>query len=362
MKDIFDLMQPQNTNNEQQTSKGQPQKPTQQQQTYMQRLMAEPKEVLSAYDIITNNEFIFFVRRHLADAVKDFMYNGNPKDFFRYLRVAKHRKINLTRVNIKVDYQLEKYTMNLLEYAMWQFSNNPQDAATLARYLLASDKRFLRKKELDKAMYAWLQFSPQRARHMLREGSEEFIRLYKLFIDLGASGEKYVHHLFCGVGNDEYMVSDPNIIEMFLYENNPVINQKIFHAFYTCANPEVLYPILEKYGFVPDLEMAIISTRYDNGVGVLNYLVDIGKINRSDLTPKKVNSAMFNHDIEWHSDITQIETRVNEVHVGVSKTPPPPKKISEKTPIKGKTKTETETKQQIDKLFDDAVKNVIEQQ
>ena len=361
MKDIFDLMQPQNANNQQQSSTHKTQKQTKQEQTYMQRLISEPKEVLSAYDIISNNEFIFFVRRGLAESVKEFMHSGNPKEFFRYLRVAKHRKINLTRVKIRVDYQLEKYTMNLLEYALWQFSNNPQDAATLVRYLLASDKRFLTKKELDKAMYAWLQFSPQRARYLLREGGEEFIKLYKLFIDLGASGEKYVHHLFLGVSNDEYMVSNPNIIEMFLYENNPVVNEKIFHAFYTCANPEVLYPILEKYGFVPDLEMAIISTRYDNGVGVLNYLVDTGKINRSDLTSKKVDSAIFNHDIDWHSDITRIETRVHEVHVGAPKTKQPPKKISEKTPIKGKTKAETETKQQIDKLFDDAVKSIEQQ-
>ena len=364
MKNIFDLIEPEK---KQKTQPPKQQTPPQTESpktepTYMQKLIAEGKESLYMYDIIPTKKYALsmVIKKGLRDNLVGCYNDGNKfTEFLNYVRLAKHKRMHISKVKINIKYQYDPYIFNPLEYVLLNLSKDTDKMSRLARYIFASDSKFLTSKNLQDAMHALLQFSPQNGRHLLRSGDHDFIKLYKLLIDKGASGKDVVEMLFEGVGYNSFLTEDPNIIEMFLYENDPLINKKIFSAFYNCENPQTLYPILEKYGFRPDLHTAIANTQHENGPYVLRYLISIGKIERSELTDANVQTAILLHDIEGYA-MTQVEYKTKEIAQEPNAIIEP-KKISEKTSIKATTKTTSETEQKIEEIFDAAVKNIEQQ-
>ena len=364
MKNIFDLIEPEK---KQKTQPPKQQTPPQTESpktepTYMQKLIAEGKESLYMYDIIPTKKYALsmVIKKGLRDNLVGCYNDGNKfTEFLNYVRLAKHKRMHISKVKINTKYQYESYIFNPLEYVLLNLSKDTDKMSRLARYIFASDSKFLSSKNLQDAMHALLQFSPQNGRHLLRSGDHDFIKLYKLLIDKGASGKDVVEMLFDGVGYNSFLTEDPNIIEMFLYENDPLINKKIFTAFYNCENPQTLYPILEKYGFEPNLLEAIANLRHENGPDTLRFLIKTGKIDRSDLTSQKASSAILMYDIEGY-DMTKIYHCVEQI-AQETNLPEKPKKISEKTSIKATTKTTSETEQKIEEIFDAAVKNIEQQ-
>lgn len=358
MKNIFDLIEPQ-TKKEKEKQQPLPEQVEDQKQTYMQTLIEQGKEDLDMFDILPQRQFMLniqIIKGFRDNLTNCFHSNWKIPDFYTYLRLAKHKKINLTKIKMKIPYDFESYTFNPLEYILLNFSKDPKNMAKLARYMIANDPRFLTQKNLQDAMHVFLQFSPQNGRFLLRQGSQEFIKLYKLLIDHGASGKDVVGMLFNDLEYTSLLTEDPNIIEMFLYENDPTINKKIFTAFYNCENPKTLYPIMEKYGFEPNLLEAIANLRHENGPDNLRFLIKIGKIDRSDLTSEKASNAILRYDIEGY-DMSKIYNCVEQI-AQETDMPEKSKKISEKSKIKATTKVSTETEQKIDEIFDAAMKSI----
>lgn len=367
MKDIFDIInppqKPQVENQEEPPKEKKEQKPGivvgEIQKPFMEKLIENGKQDLSEFVVAPKKSFLSHakIKKQFVEKIKQINLGGY-EDFVDCIKLAKHKKINLTKIKIEIRYLSQYYTLNPLEYVLYMFRYNTIDMAKAVKYLIANEPRFSKQEILNDCIYMFLQFDTDMGRRKIELCSKDFLEVYKILLDCGAKNPDISGLLFWDSSCKKLINENYDLIELMLYSNNPDINKNLLNAFYTCENPELFYPILKRYGIKPDLNTAIAKLKHENAQQVLKYLVDVGVFDKSELTEQRIRDAIVEHKVCGIVTASGVILKAREVRDGTREEIEAKQKLVEQEQIKIQQEKRAQIqKQQIDQVFENAVKN-----
>lgn len=350
--DIFNIMSPKDKQENAPPQQPQPQKVPQ--KSFMQKAIEDGKEDLSTFNLAPMKKFISKskLKKQMEVHIKRIYSDYDTMDFFYDIKIALHKKLDMTKVEVKIDgrrFSDNGKKFNLLEYLMFDFSKNPKQHTIFAKYLFVNEPKFNDKKYVDRCLYLLMQEDPYKTRELILECDNNFLKMYKLLIEKGAKSMDVVGALFDSRG-DLYNYN-VNLIELLLYENDPELTKRVLNSFYTCPNPRHFYPILQRYNLAPNLDDAVARLIYQDGEYVVNFLVENNIFKRQDITEERVKKALAQKGVNNPDVIKRAVDRANMIRQGLTKQPQ-----SQEKP-KVSTKQTLKATQEIDKIFEDALKN-----
>ena len=344
--DIFEKM---TTNENQQQQNDSPSTPKE--KSYIQILIeADNRTPLEQYSYEPMKQFMTrgSLKKQIIGFITHLDYEPFEMNLLRYLKIAKFQKLDLTQIQIKENNR----TYNLLEYITYSISNSEKFAALYAKYLIANEPKFRDKKIIDNCMHLLIKYNPYKTRQLINKCDHEFLKLYKLLIDNGAKSRDVADALFSK--NGELLTQNPNFIELLLYENDEIINKKLLNSFYCCQNPEVYYPLLKQYGVQPKLEDLITRFMHADCEKTLRYLIDNGVFKKQDITQERIEFAFAAKNIKNPVIIRNITNKINQI------TNQQPIKDTKQSNTKVATKQSLKASQEVNRIFDEAAKNIDE--
>lgn len=351
--DVFKIMSSDQQPKQPEKQPKQQPKPTPQ-KSFMQQAIEEGKEDLSNFDLAPMRRFISKskLKKQMEVHIKRIYSDYDTMDFFYDIKIALHKKLDMTKVEVSLDgrrFSDNGKKLNMLEFLMLDFHKNPKQHMLFAKYLFVNEPKFNDKKYVDRCLYLLMQEDPYKTRQLVLECNNNFLRMYKLLIEKGAKSMDVVGALFDSRG-DLYNYN-VNLIELLLYENDPELTKKVLNSFYTCPNPKHFYSILQRYDLKPNLDDAVARLIYQDGEYVVNYLVESGVFKRQDITEERVKKALAQKGVNNPEVIQRAVDRANMIRQGLTK--------QEYNPEKPKVSTKQTLKatQEIDKIFEDALKN-----
>lgn len=338
--DIFKIINPEKNQEKPAEEKRPPIKST------MQEILEQGPEDDSKYVIEPLKKFILKskLEERIIDDIKRLYDQYDERSLYQDFKIAMYKKLDLTKIQI----QRFGRTYNILEYMVHRTYENERGTAIFAKCLIVNQPKFKDKKIIDRCLLLLME-QQVRARNMLLECDRNFLKLYKLLIDNGAKSMNVESSLFSQRG--ELISQNINLVELLLYENDPQLTQKVLEGFYFCTNPQNMYPVLQRYGIKPNLDDALEKLRYANCDFALRYLIEIGEFKKQDITDERVKAALQKSGVNNPDVIQKAILRANEVKAG---------RVSE-SGASGKPKVATKqalsANQEINRLFDQAVKN-----
>ena len=288
------------------------------------------------------------LKKQLAEHIKILNTPYDDMDFFYDIKMSIHKKLDLTKVRVSEN----KQTFNMMEYLVYSLPTAKNKIGLYMKYLFANEPRFKDKEIVDRCMKLLVKNTGYQARETSRKAGNEFIKVYKLLIDNGARSRDYVGSLFELTG--ELAIKSPDFFELLLYENDETINRKLLNWFYICPNPQDYYPLLQKYGLEININDAIVKLMHPEYTSTVKYLLEKGVITEKNLTEEKIKFAFARKDMQNPLIIKKAITSASEIlnskaeQVATEKTA----KVTTKQSLKAST--------EIDKLFEQAIKNTDE--
>ena len=342
--DIFNVLMPNQPSQttEQTNAKNAPLK------SFMQNLIEQGKEDFSTFNLAPMRKTISKpkLKKNMEFHIKRIYSDHDNMDFFYDIKYALHKKLDMTKVEVYADGR----TYNMLEYLMYAYQKNPKQHLLFSKYLIVNEPKFLTQETIDNCLNLLLKEDIYKSREILLECDNEFLKTYKFLIDHGAKSINISSALFDSRG--ELYNYNVNLIELLLYENHPEITQKVVNSFYTCPNPKNFYPILQRYNLSLNFDDALAKLIYQDGEHVMNYLVENGVYKRQDITEERVKFALAKKGINNPDVIKRAVDRAKLINAGLSKAQ------SQQDKQKVSTKQTLKATQEIDKIFEDAVKSV----
>ena len=329
-------------------------------QPFMKQLIDDGKQDLSSFVVAPKRSFMTSgkIKKEFIKQLKRIDVGGLT-GFIECIKLAKHRKINLSKIAIEIRRNGEYYTLNPLEYLLFKFSYDPKYMAQAIQYLIANEPRLLTEKKIKDAIYVFMQLDEYKGRHNIMYCDKEFLTIYKILLDYGAKNPDISELLFEDEDCKTFVNENYDLIELMLYSNNADLNKNILNAFYTCEDPELFYPILERYGIKPDLNTAISKLRYENAQDVLKYLTDIGVFDKKDLTEQRIRDAIVEHQVCGIVTASRVILKAREIRDGTQEEIEAKQKQIEERELAIQQEKRTQMqKMQIQQVYENAVKNI----